>query len=178
MRHCFGVRTREDPLSWYIVADCLQPRYQMKTRSRLTKKRARGLDVRAHFNTGLQSLQSVKRNCRHNFLSAKNNEYWFFQALIQKLLKGRFVYMWCFVFLVSLLEGWGGGGLKQLHYKNLIRSKFLQGRRLFITHAPTSSLDPLIFPQCFIPDPYCVAVLQDFFFNTIFVQANANFHLK
>lgn len=75
MRHCFGVRTREDPLSWYIVADCLQPRYQMKTRSRLTKKRARGLDVSAHFNTGLQSLQSVKRNCRHNFLSAKNNEY-------------------------------------------------------------------------------------------------------
>lgn len=100
MRHCYWVRPREDPLSWYIVADCLPPRYQMKTRSRLTKKRARGLDISA-----LQHRTAKFAVCQHKlqtkFFFSKTMIFLFSQARIRKFLKGA---------QVGGGEAWAGGG--------------------------------------------------------------------
>lgn len=174
MRHCYWVRPREDPLSWYIVADCLPPRYQMKTRSRLTKKRARGLDISA-----LQHRTAKFAVCQHKlqtkFFFSKTMIFLFSQARIRKFLKGAQVgggeawvgggaggskYMFAY---------WGGGFqsiFSQLYYINLIRFKFLQGRMGVQTRLPRSTH---IFPRCFIPESYFVAVIQDWiYFNAIF----------
>lgn len=87
MRHCYWVRPREDPLSWYMVADCLPPRYQMKTRSRLTKKRARGLDISA-----LQHRTAKFAVCQHKlqtkFFFSKTMSFLFSQARIRKFFMG------------------------------------------------------------------------------------------
>lgn len=174
MRHCYWVRPREDPLSWYIVADCLPPRYQMKTRSRLTKKRARGLDISA-----LQHRTAKFAVCQHKlqtkFFFQQNHDFFILPSADPKIFKrgaggwgeawvgggaGGSKYMFAY---------WGGGFqsiFSQLYYINLIRFKFLQGRMGVQTRLPRSTH---IFPRCFIPESYFVAVIQDWiYFNAIF----------
>lgn len=109
MRHCFWVRPREDLLSWYILADCLPPRYQMKTKSRLTKRRARSLDISA-----LQHRTAKFAICSNEIQTIffSNHNFFFFQARIQNFLKagverwrytGMFFYgCFQFIFLVAL----------------------------------------------------------------------------